>query len=84
MADERDEALREARALLALCREQTGASDEPLALLVRAVERLADAFARPPTRHGAPLNDAIVDNTTGPGGAAFDRGRPRRGYPRDR
>jgi hypothetical protein len=72
-------ALAEVRALLATCRERIGENSETtLALLVRAVERLANAI-EPGGEPEAPGDDGE------PGPLAplkFDRARPRRGYNR--
>ena len=82
MTNGKHAALREARELLRRCREQPTASGEPtLALLVQAMERLADAIeADAPAEAGG--NTAIVDDMAPVAGQQFDRARPARGYNR--
>lgn len=88
MTDARREAVQEARALLRLCRDESGASGEAtLALIVRAMERLADAIEADAIEAGAATEEAshtaAADDGTAGTGRKFDRSRPARGYNRD-
>lgn len=83
MTDARREAVQEARALLRLCRDESGASGAAtLALLVRAMERLADAIEADAATEETGYTGAADDGTAGTG-RKFDRSRPARGYNRD-
>jgi hypothetical protein len=77
--------LAEARELLATCRERVGENSETtLALLVRAVERLADAIEPADAIASAEVSENPGDAGE-PGPFArpkFDRARPHRGYNR--
>ena len=83
MTNAKHEAVQEARALLRLCRDEPGASGvTTLTLLIRAMERLADAIEADADSEAEDNTGTVEDGTTG-NARKFDRSRPVRGYNRD-